>query len=130
MGKRILIVDDNRDGAESLSMLFSVLGHEPVVAFSGEEGLAKFRESAPEFVFLDIGLPDIDGYEVCRRIRNLPHGASAALVAITGWGGEEDKKRAREAGFDAHLTKPVELSQVEDFIKPANEAPLPPQRAA
>jgi CheY-like chemotaxis protein len=129
MGKRILIVDDNRDGAESLSMLFSVLGHEPVVAFSGEEGIERFRESAPDFVFLDIGLPDIDGYEVCRRIRNLPNGMSAALVAITGWGSEDDKKRAREAGFDAHLTKPVELSQIEDFVNPANETNTP-QRAA
>ncbi len=129
MGKRILIVDDNRDGAESLSMLFSVLGHEPVVAFSGEEGIEKFREKAPDFVFLDIGLPDIDGYEVCRRIRNLPHGMSAALVAITGWGSEDDKRRAREAGFDAHLTKPVELSQIEDYVNPPNETNTP-QRAA
>jgi CheY-like chemotaxis protein len=125
MGKRILIVDDNRDGAESLSMLFAVLGHEPIVAFAGEEAIAKFHQSAPDVVFLDIGLPDIDGYEVCRRIRILPHGTKAALIALTGWGSEDDKRKAREAGFDAHLTKPVELSQVEDFINPANDANTP-----
>lgn len=129
MGKRILIVDDNRDGVESLSMLFSVLGHEPLMAFSGEEAIERFQESTPDFVFLDIGLPDIDGYEVCRRIRALPHGMSAALVAITGWGSEDDKRRAREAGFDAHLTKPVELSQIEQYVNRTNESNTP-QRAA
>ncbi len=129
MGKRILIVDDNRDGAESLSMLFSLLGHDPLVALSGEEGIAMFRERAPDFVFLDIGLPDIDGYEVCRRMRGLPHGKQAALVAITGWGSEDDKRRALEAGFDAHLTKPVELSQVQDFINSADQRSIPPQAA-
>ncbi|HLE84701.1 MAG TPA: ATP-binding protein [Thermoanaerobaculia bacterium] len=105
---RILVVDDNRDSAESLGMLFRLLGHEVRVAHDGLEAVAVAAELRPDAVVLDIGLPKLDGYGVAARIRGEEWGREATLIAVTGWGQEEDKERARAAGFDHHLVKPVD----------------------
>jgi signal transduction histidine kinase len=115
-GRRILIVDDNVDGAESLSLLLSISGHKTAVALNGPEGLEKARMIRPEVVFLDIGLPGMDGYDVAKRLRLEDCCSGATLVAMTGWGSEEDRKRSKEAGFDFHMTKPVDLAQLDSLL--------------
>jgi CheY-like chemotaxis protein len=105
--RRILIVDDNKDGADSLAMLLKLGGHETFTASDGREALARFAEFCPDVVLLDIGLPGMSGFEVCRRIRGHPGGRESMLIAVTGWGQEEDRQRSFEAGFDGHLVKPV-----------------------
>jgi PAS domain S-box-containing protein len=112
VSRRILIVDDNRDGAESLAMLLQVGGHETRIASDGHGALAAAEEFRPDAILLDIGLPGLNGYEVARRIRQTPWGDRAALVAITGWGQDEDRNQSRESGFDAHLVKPVDPVQL------------------
>jgi PAS domain S-box-containing protein len=107
-GKRILLADDNRDAAESLAVILRLEGHEVELAHDGEAALAKFADLAPEVAVLDIGMPRHDGYEVARRIRQTPRGKHVRLIALTGWAQDADKARAQEAGFDLHLTKPVE----------------------
>jgi two-component system CheB/CheR fusion protein len=105
---RVLVVDDNPDVAESVAMLLvEGLGHEVKVAHSGPQALELAREFRPEAVLLDIGLPGMDGYEVARRLRQLPGADGALLVALSGYGQEEDRRRSREAGFDEHLLKPA-----------------------
>lgn len=106
--RRVLVVDDNVDAAQTLAILLGFAGHEPEVAFSGPEGLARIRSFRPEVVVLDIGLPGMNGYEVARAIRAESLEPKPLLIALTGWGSVEDQKRAQEAGFDFHLTKPVE----------------------
>lgn len=106
-GQRILVVDDNDDGAESLAMVLGLTGYEARTANDGPSALALARSFRPELVFLDIGLPGMNGYEVARRLREDPELARITLVALTGWGSEDDQRRAHEAGFDAHLTKPA-----------------------
>jgi CheY-like chemotaxis protein len=105
---RILIVDDSRDGADSLAVMLRLLGHESRTAYDGEEAVTRAAEFRPDVVLLDIGLPKLNGYEVCRRIRQQPWGKGIVLFAVTGWGQEEDRRRSREAGFDYHLVKPVD----------------------
>lgn len=107
-GHRILIVDDNQDGAESLAMLLSFSGHETHVVHDGQEALTAAERLRPDVMLLDIGLPTLNGYEVCRRVRAQPWGKDMLLIAITGWGQNEDRRRSREAGFSAHLIKPVD----------------------
>ncbi len=104
---RILIVDDNRDGAESLAMMLNVMGNETRVAFDGEEAVHLADSYRPDVMLLDIGLPKLNGYEVCRMIRQKRWSESLVLIAVTGWGQEHDRRRAKDAGFDHHLTKPV-----------------------
>lgn len=111
----ILIVDDNAAAAQGLSQLLEHQGHRVMVAYSGEEALSAARASAPNVIVLDIGLPDIDGYEVARRLRR--NGASASLIALTGYGQIEDKRRASDAGFDHHLTKPVGIKEIEAALR-------------
>lgn len=115
--RRILVVDDNRDAAESLSELLELLGAEAHVAFDGQGALSGVEQHAPDLVLLDIGLPDIDGYEVARRIRARAGDASPLLVAVTGWGQEEDRKRARDAGFDHHMVKPADVELLEALLE-------------
>jgi PAS domain S-box-containing protein len=105
--RKVLVVDDNRDGAESLRAMIQLMGHEARVALDGASGLATAAEWAPEVVVLDIGLPGVNGYEVCRAMRATPWGRHALIVALTGWGQEQDRKRAEEAGFDRHIVKPI-----------------------
>jgi PAS domain S-box-containing protein len=106
--RRVLIVDDSLDGAESLAMLLQLGGHGTYLAHDGIEAIEAAAKLRPDVVLLDIGLPRLNGYEVCRRIREQPWGKDVMLVALTGWGQEEDRHRSREAGFDAHLVKPVD----------------------
>jgi CheY-like chemotaxis protein len=117
MPARILIADDNRDAADTMGMLLELGGHEVIVAHSGNEALELGRQHRPQVVILDIGMPDINGYEVARRARSEDWGKSAYLIALTGWGQAEDKERARVAGFDRHLTKPVDPDLVEEILK-------------
>jgi CheY-like chemotaxis protein/nitrogen-specific signal transduction histidine kinase len=124
-GRRALVVDDNADSAESLAMLLTLQGHDVRVAHGGEEALAVFRDHRPEVVLLDIGLPDIDGHEVARRIREGGGAAGVLLVALTGWGQSEDRQRSKEAGFDRHLTKPVEPAVLQSLFE---ESPRSPDR--
>ena len=106
--RRVLIVDDSEDGAESLAMLLQLGGHETHIAHDGVEAIEAAEKLRPDVVLLDIGLPRLNGYEVCRRLRKEPWAKNLVLVALTGWGQEEDRHRSREAGFDAHLVKPVD----------------------
>jgi PAS domain S-box-containing protein len=115
----ILVVDDNHDAAESLSELLGTLGHHTRMAHSGPEALAAAVEFHPDLIFLDIGMPGLSGYEVARRLRKHPKVASAMLVALTGWGTEEDKKKARDAGFDEHVTKPIDIEAIETVLAKA-----------
>jgi signal transduction histidine kinase/GAF domain-containing protein len=105
--RRILVVDDNRDAAETLAMLLSLEGHTTHVAHDGASALLAATEFDPDTVFLDIGMPGMNGYETARQLR-VAHGASLRIIALTGWGAEEDRRLAQEAGFDRHLVKPVD----------------------
>ncbi|HTN83934.1 MAG TPA: GAF domain-containing protein [Sorangium sp.] len=113
---RVLVVDDNVDGAESLALLLRMSGHRTRAVHTGPEALTAARELGADVVFLDIGLPGMDGYEVARRLRADPGFAGLVLVALTGWGTEDDRRRAREAGFDHHLTKPVDAADVRRLV--------------
>jgi CheY-like chemotaxis protein len=117
---RVLVIDDNVDAADSLAVLLEMLGHATKALYTGENAVQEWRSWAPDVVLLDIGLPVADGYEVARRLR--AEGCAALLVALTGWGSDADRQRAREAGFDHHLTKPVELEAVEKLLKTAPAA--------
>src|SRR5262249_53291987 len=116
VSRRVLIVDDNEDAAESLAMLIEVLGGQARIALNGLAGLQAVTEFRPDLVLLDIGMPGIDGYETCRRIRLDPFGRDVLIVALTGWGQEQDKRRAIDAGFDAHLTKPADPAVLERIL--------------
>jgi PAS domain S-box-containing protein len=107
--RRILIVDDNRDSAKSLAMLLKLTGNETHTARDGLEAVEAAERIRPDVVLLDIGLPKLNGYEACRRIRQQPWGKNMVLVALTGWGQDDDRKKSSDAGFDGHLVKPVEL---------------------
>ena len=104
---RILIVDDNRDNADSLGMMLRIMGNETQTAYDGEEAVAAAMAFRPDVILLDIGLPKLNGYEACRRIREHLWGDDVVLIALTGWGQEDDVRRSDEAGFDHHMVKPV-----------------------
>jgi PAS domain S-box-containing protein len=123
MGKHVLVVDDNRDSAESLAMYLELMGHTVSTAFDGEQAITTVQAKRPEVVLLDIGLPGQNGYEIARKIRETAGGREILLVAITGWGQEEDKRRAREAGFDLHLTKPVDPHAIADLLQTPSAQP-------
>ena len=112
---KVLVVDDNRDAADVMAVLLRSLGSQVQVAYDGLQAIASIDESRPDLVLLDIGMPGMDGHETCRRIR-AQHGARIKLIAVSGWGQEQDKQAACEAGFDAHLTKPVEAERLEGLI--------------
>ena len=105
---RILIVDDNVDAADSLSELLAMMGSDTRTAYDGQQGVDAAVEYAPDVILLDIGLPSLNGFEACRLIREQPRGKSVVIIALTGWGQDEDRRRSREAGFDHHLVKPVD----------------------
>ena len=119
--RRVLVVDDNRDAAESLRLVLELDGHEVEAVHGAREALRAVEDFRPEVVLLDIGLPDLDGYQVARRIRARPDGGSVRLFALTGWAQEEDKRKAFEAGFDEHLTKPVDSSRLRALIAPGGK---------
>ncbi|HYX63117.1 MAG TPA: ATP-binding protein [Burkholderiales bacterium] len=114
--RRILVVDDNRDAAESLSLVLKFLGADVQVANDGRQALDAFQSYRPAVVFLDIGMPGMDGYEVARRMRAQQDGARPAIIALTGWGQQTDRQRAREAGFDHHLVKPADLGALQALL--------------
>jgi CheY-like chemotaxis protein len=104
----ILVVDDNRDGADSLARMLRMLGHKTATAYDGEQAVALAETVRPEVILLDIGMPKLNGHGAARLIRSQPWGKSMLLVALTGWGREEDRRQTEEAGFDYHLVKPVD----------------------
>ncbi|HSS78630.1 MAG TPA: response regulator [Thermoanaerobaculia bacterium] len=114
--RRCLLIEDHVDAAESLAMLLQLIGHEVEVAFDGAAGLVKARSLHPEVVLCDIGLPGMDGYAVARALRAAPETSSAFLIALTGYGQDDDRRRALEAGFDAHLTKPADLDNLRRIL--------------
>jgi signal transduction histidine kinase/ActR/RegA family two-component response regulator len=114
--RRVLVVDDNVDAAESLAMLLRLADHEVRTAHDGPAGLAAAAEFRPDLIVLDIGLPGMTGYDVARRLREMPEFRSTTLAAMTGWGQEEDRRRSREAGFDHHLVKPVDPAVLEELL--------------
>jgi CheY-like chemotaxis protein len=114
--QRILIVDDNQDAAETLAILLRTLGHEVHLAYEGMAALELAGSLQPDVVLLDIGLPKMDGYEVARRLRQRPGLKQPLLIAVTGYGQEEDRRRSCEAGFDYHLVKPVDPDKLRTLI--------------
>jgi PAS domain S-box-containing protein len=114
--RRVLVVDDNEDSAEVLAMVLQRAGHEVVTAYDGLTAVASAQRFTPEVMIVDIGLPGINGYEVARRLRADPAIAKVFLIALTGWGSDDDRRRAAEAGFDVHLTKPIDASVVRKLI--------------
>jgi len=105
---RILVVDDNRDAASMMSMLLDITGHETRVAHDGPQALVEAQAWLPDAVLLDIGLPLLSGHEVARRLRKEPWGRGMVLLALTGWGQDMDRQASQQAGFDAHLVKPID----------------------
>ena len=116
LARRILIADDNNDALESLATLLQLSGHEVFTATNGGTALQSAERHMPEVVLLDIGMPMLDGYEVAKRIRAQPWGQRITLVALTGWGQDSDRRRSREAGFDSHLVKPLDLETLTDLL--------------
>jgi PAS domain S-box-containing protein len=114
--RRILVADDNRDAAGSLAEMLELMGHETWTVHDGLEALAAAAAFRPDVILLDLGMPALDGYDTCRRVRQEPWGSNAVLVALTGWGQDEDRRRSREAGFDEHLVKPVEFAALEKLL--------------
>lgn len=110
--RRVLVVDDNRDSAESLAMLLEITGNITFQAHDGVEALDAIEKHRPEVVLLDIGLPKLDGHEVCRRVREKSWGKNIVIIALTGWGQEEDRRKSDEVGFNGHLVKPVDFENL------------------
>ncbi|HZZ72465.1 MAG TPA: response regulator, partial [Pirellulales bacterium] len=114
--RRCLVVDDNQDSAASMALILRTLGEEVQVAYDGLEAVQIAREYQPGLILLDIGLPKLHGYEAGRQIRRLPGGDEIVLVAVTGWGQQNDRARSKEAGFDHHLVKPLEMATVRALV--------------
>jgi CheY-like chemotaxis protein len=113
---RVLMADDNRDAVDSMAMVLKMSGYEVSLAYSGKAALEMAQQHRPDVVILDIGMPDMNGHEVAAAIRQQPWGRAMHLIAITGWGEDKDKERTRGAGFDLHLTKPVDIDQLEEQL--------------
>ncbi|HEY8125502.1 MAG TPA: response regulator [Methylocystis sp.] len=114
--RRVLVIDDDRDVADSLAMLLNLMGCDVRTAYSGAVGISLMSDFHPRIVFLDLGMPEMNGYETARRIRSEPAGQKAQLVALTGWGQDVDRRRTREAGFDRHLVKPADIDILEEIV--------------
>lgn len=122
--RKVLIADDNIDAAESLGMLLELGGHEVRMAHQGREALSQAQLFRPDVALLDIGMPDMSGYDVARQLRQAPWAQGLLLIAVTGWGQEDDRRRALEAGFDHHLCKPVDADTLNDLIEGASPPDL------
>ena len=116
---RVLIVDDNRDAVNSLSQLVKIWGHDPSVAYDGVEGLAKACAQLPDVLFIDIGMPNMDGFQLARQLRKQPRFGDTLLVAVTGWA-DEPHRHLWEGAFDHYLIKPVEPSELERLLRDRN----------
>lgn len=115
--QRILVADDNADSAETCAMLLQLWGHEVRVAGDGQAAVDAAREFRPQIALIDIGMPRLNGYEVAQAVRRADWGRDMVLVAVTGWGQDEDKQKAAAAGFDRHLAKPVDPQQLQPLIE-------------
>jgi CheY-like chemotaxis protein len=115
-GRRILVADDNVDAAQSLKMLLEMAGHEVHLAHDGRQAIYLAEQYIPELAIVDIGMPKLNGYDVARSIRSTVWGRALYLIALTGWGQEDDKRRAASAGFDLHLTKPVDPDKIFEIL--------------
>ena len=124
----MLVIDDNLDAADTTGMLVEALGGTVAVAYDGETGIARAAAFQPHVVLLDLGMPGIDGYETCRRIRRAL-GSQVFIVALTGWGQEQDKDEALRAGFDAHLTKPADPAALEQLLEAAEPRGISPEQS-
>jgi CheY-like chemotaxis protein len=113
---KLLLADDNRDAAQSLGTLLELSNHEVLIAHDGEEALRIARQAMPDAMILDIGMPRVTGDQVARAIRSEPWGKHVLIIAVTGWGAAEDKARAAAAGFDHHLTKPIDVDEIEKLL--------------
>jgi CheY-like chemotaxis protein len=120
---RILIADDSQDGADSLAFLLRAAGHDVNTAYDGRSAIRMAEELLPDVVLLDIGMPEVSGYDVARAIRREAWGRGMRLIALTGWGQAEHRRRSLEVGFDEHLVKPVELDVLEDVLQMSTPAP-------
>jgi CheY-like chemotaxis protein len=114
--RRVLVVDDNADNTAALAMLLRQLGHEVEIADDGEMALARAMYFRPDVILLDIGIPKLNGYDVCRRLRQHEWGRNIRVFAQTGFGDEQDRLRSAEAGFDGHLVKPIDPARLEAVI--------------
>ena len=114
--RRVMVVDDNHDAAESMGILLKLLGADVQVVYSGTEALDLIPTYQPSAVLLDIGMPGMDGHEVARRIRQLPEFRDITLIALSGWGQEEDRRRSKQAGFDYHLIKPADVNALQNLL--------------
>lgn len=119
-GSRVLIVDDNRDAAQTIGWLVEMLGHDIKVVHTGEEALKVAASYKPDFVFLDISIPDMSGYEICHQMKMMPELENTVFVAQTGWSQKEFVDRSRSAGFDHHLVKPVGSEILEKILSKKN----------
>ncbi len=127
--RRVLVVDDNRDSAASLAMMLSLVGHDTRTAHDGLEALELAEAFRPDVMLLDIGLPKLNGYDSCRRIRERPWGKNIFIVAVTGWGQEDDRRRSQQAGFDQHMVKPIDFDNLEKLMaemKPSVQSGIAP----
>jgi DNA-binding response OmpR family regulator len=115
-GRRVLVVDDNLDSAETIALMAQLWGHDVRTAHDGQAALTTAADYRPEVVLLDIGLPGMDGFEVAKRLREQEWMAGVMLVAMTGYGQEEDRRRSREAGFDHHMVKPIDPGALEALL--------------
>jgi PAS domain S-box-containing protein len=122
VARRVLVTDDNEDAAESLARMLRMMGHEVRIASDGEHCIAACEEFRPDVVLLDIGMPKMNGYDAARIIRSRPWGTDVLIVALTGWGQEEDRRRAREAGIDHHLVKPAEFTRLARILHAGRRA--------
>ena len=117
MKYRILIADDLRDNADSLALLLQAMGNEVAVAYGGAEAVRMVESFAPHLVFLDLGMPEVDGYEACRRIRAHAWGRDVVVIALTGWGEKNYRRRTNDAGFDHHIVKPLDAATLEGLLE-------------
>jgi CheY-like chemotaxis protein len=122
--RRILVAEDERDGAESLAALLRLNHHQVAMALDGLQAVEAAERERPEVILLDLGMPGLDGYAVCRQIRAQPWGRTARIVAVTGWGQDENRRRTAEAGFDDHLVKPVEPARLLTLLSQASDKAL------
>lgn len=113
---RVLVVEDSQDAADSLKLLLETSGYEVRVAYTGPAGVEAANEWRPDVVLCDIGLPGLDGYGVARELRRNPSTSHARMIAVTGYGGDQDRERSHQAGFDAHLTKPADPAAIQELL--------------
>jgi CheY-like chemotaxis protein len=116
MGSRILIADDNEDAAEMTKQMLELLGHTVAVAHDGLQALQIAQAAPPDVALLDIGMPGLNGYELATKLRSLPQTRRTRLIAVTGWGTTEDRDRSKAAGFDMHMTKPIDVSALSELL--------------